>query len=195
MPLSRQKLRDRVDRWSRSKWMLPGMTLASVLESTIVPIPLEAVLIPAMQKARRMLWWLASAAMLGCLIGASLGYLVGLGLMESVGRPFVEYLEQGDALASAEQAMRDNGFWFVMTISLAPVPFQIAMLAAGATGYSFLGFIAATLISRGVRYYGLALLVYLFGDRAERLFREHKVAATLILLAIVGLAWGVSRLI
>ena len=175
--------------------MLPGMTLASVLESTVVPVPLEAVLIPAMQKARKMLWWLASAAMLGCLIGASLGYLVGVGLMQSVGQPFIAYLGQEEAFASAERAMRDNGFWFVMTISLAPVPFQIAMLAAGATGFSFLGFMTATLISRGVRYYGLALLVYAFGDRAERLFKEHKVAATLVLLAAVGLAWGVSRLI
>ena len=38
-----------------SQHMLRGITIASFLESTIVPIPLEAVLIPLMQAKREKL--------------------------------------------------------------------------------------------------------------------------------------------
>ena len=58
--------------------MLSGITVASLLESTIVPIPLEAVLVPLMQARRDKLWLIALMATLGCLVGAIIGYGIGI---------------------------------------------------------------------------------------------------------------------
>ena len=63
------------------------------------------------------------------------------------------------------------------------------MLAAGVAGYSLLLFILAAGLARGIRYFGLALLVRLFGDRVLAWWQDHNtlagLLATVILLAVV----------
>ena len=178
--------------WLNSKWMMPSLGVASFLESIIVPIPLEAILVPLMQKRRELLWWLALVALVGCIAGAVVGYYVGYAFMETAGQWLVEKVGQQDAMQRAEQAMQENGFWFVMSVSVVPVPFQIAMLAAGATKYSLPLFMLATVISRGIRYFGLAALVYYFGDAAERVIAKHKVATVVGICVVVAGFWAWS---
>ena len=64
------------------------------------------------------------------------------------------------------------------------------MLAAGAAAYPILWFVIAATIARGIRYYGLAGLVWLVGDKAEHMWREHRttaaVIATVAVVAIVA---------
>ena len=175
-----------------SRAVLPTTGVASFLESTVLPIPLEAVLVPLMQRRRDVLWWLAGAALVGCVVGAAVGYGIGAGLMASVGGPVVEALGWGEAFGRAEAAMATHGFLFVLTVSLAPVPFQVAMLAAGATGFSFGWFMLATVLSRAVRYFGLAFLVWWLGDRAEDFVKRHKVLAIVGVVVGLGLTWGLA---
>jgi membrane protein YqaA with SNARE-associated domain len=60
----------------QSKNMLTGIGVASFLESTVVPIPLEALLVPLMQKRREKLWMIAAITTAGCMLGALVGYAV-----------------------------------------------------------------------------------------------------------------------
>jgi len=91
--------------------------------------------------------------------------------------------------------MESQGFWFVLTLGIVPVPFQIAMLAAGATKYSLIGFIVATTIARSIRYFGLALVVYFAGNQAESLIRKYKTKAIIALSILVLLLWWASSLL
>ena len=68
-----KKVKHKTKKLIDSKHMLKGITLASFLESTIVPIPLEAVMVPLMQARRESLWKIAFMATLGCVIGAVFG--------------------------------------------------------------------------------------------------------------------------
>ena len=184
--------KERFGAWLHSRWMMPTLGVASFLESIIVPIPLEAILVPLMQARRERLWWLAAVALVGCILGAVVGYYVGYGLMNTAGEWVVQQLGAEDQMERAREAMSENGFWFIMSVSVVPVPFQIAMLAAGATGYPIGLYLLATLISRGVRYFGLAALVWWLGDRAESFVKEHKRLALVIVVAVVAAAWGAA---
>jgi len=66
------------------------------------------------------------------------------------------------------------------------------MLAAGATQYPLWSFLLASALSRGIRYYGLAVLVLMFGNRAQKLFERHKKSVSIALLLIALAAWGIS---
>jgi hypothetical protein len=46
-----------------------------------------------------------------------------------------------------------------------PVPFQVATVASGVSGYSLNGFVTATALSRSIRYFGLGFLVWHYGDK------------------------------
>ena len=91
--------------------------------------------------------------------------------------------------------MQEQGFWFVMTLGIVPIPFQIAMLAAGATKYSITLFLIASAIARSIRYFGLAVVVYYAGNQAERIISKHKNKVMIALTILILGAWGLSHLL
>ncbi|MCW8108927.1 VTT domain-containing protein [Alteromonas ponticola] len=175
-----------------SNHMLTSITVASFLESTIIPIPLEAILVPLMQARRERLWMIALMATIGCIIGAVFGYALGFFLFDMVGEWVIQTFSTPEQFDGIKQKMQREGFWFVMTLGIAPIPFQIAMLAAGATHYSILSFLLATLIARSIRYFGLAAAVYYGGNKAEKLIRQYKTKAIIALTLIIVLLWWVT---
>lgn len=193
MPITK-KLKRTTKKMVDSRHMLKGITLASFLESTIVPVPLEAILIPLMQARREKLWSIALMATLGCVIGALFGYALGYYLFDLTGDWIINTFSDPEQFKQVSAKMEQQGFWFVLTLGIAPIPFQIAMLAAGATKYSLLLFLLATVIARSIRYFGLALAVYVAGDKAEALIRRYKTKAILALTAVVLLIWYVTTL-
>jgi len=193
MPITK-KLKRTTKKMVDSRHMLKGITLASFLESTIVPVPLEAILIPLMQARREKLWSIALMASLGCVIGALFGYALGYYLFDLTGDWIINTFSDPEQFEQVSAKMEQQGFWFVLTLGIAPIPFQIAMLAAGATKYSLLLFLLATVIARSIRYFGLALAVYVAGDKAEALIRRYKTKAILALTAVVLLIWYITTL-
>ena len=174
--------------------MLWGVGLASFLESVIVPIPLETILIPLMQARRGKILLISTMALIGCLLGASVGYAMGYFVFEAIGQQLISWFSTPEQFEYVRQQMQDKGFLFVFSVGVIPVPFQLAMLAAGATKYSLLLFMAASGLSRAIRYYGLGFLVWIAGNKAQDLFEKHKVIFSLVLIAFVALIWWLSVL-
>ncbi|WP_394222178.1 YqaA family protein [Alteromonas gracilis] len=190
-----KKVKQKTKKLIDSKHMLRGITLASFLESTIVPIPLEAVMVPLMQARRESLWQIALMATVGCVIGAVFGYALGYYLFDMVGQWLIDTFFSQQQFDSVKQQMENQGFWFVMTLGIAPIPFQVAMLAAGATKYSLPLFLLATVIARSIRYFGLAVVVYYAGDRAEQLIRRYKMKAVIAITLAVVMLWWLSNVL
>ncbi len=190
-----KKIKQKTRQFIDSKHMLKSITVASFLESTIVPIPLEAVLIPFMQARREKLWLIALMATIGCIIGAIFGYALGYYLFDVVGDWVINTFSNPEQFEQVKQNMQAQGFWFVLTLGIVPIPFQIAMLAAGATKYSIFLFLLATVIARSIRYFALAAVVYYAGNQAERIIQKHKTKALVAISVLVLLLWWLSTLI
>lgn len=181
----------RLARWRRrlanSRHGLWWIGLASFAETLIVPIPIELVLIPYMLANPGRIWRIAAATTAGCVLGALVGYGVGIVLFDSVGRWLIETFGWAGAYDMFQARFAAHGFWAIVGIGLTPIPFQIGMLAAGAAEYSVVLFIAAAAVARGLRYFGLGLLVRLFGARALALWQRHATATGLVLLVAAAL--------
>jgi membrane protein YqaA with SNARE-associated domain len=190
-----KKLKQKTRQFIDSQHMLSGITLASFLESTIVPIPLEAVLVPLMQARREKLWLIALMATLGCIVGALFGYALGYYLFDAVGDWVINTFSSPEQFENVKQQMQDQGFWFVITLGIVPIPFQIAMLAAGATKYSIWLFLLASAIARSIRYFGLAIVVYYAGNQAERIISKHKTKAMIGLTILILGLWGINTVL
>ena len=191
----RKKLKQKTRQFIESKNMLGGITIASFLESTIVPIPLEAVLVPLMQARREKLWQIALMATLGCIIGALFGYALGYYLFDLIGQWAISTFSSPEQFENVKQKMQAQGFWFVLSLGIAPIPFQIAMLAAGATKYSLMLFLMASAVARSIRYFGLALVVYYAGNQAERLISKHKTKTMVAITTLIVTGWVISTLV
>ncbi|MBO1520612.1 YqaA family protein [Oceanisphaera pacifica] len=180
-----------------SGYLLPALFVASFLEAIIVPIPLELILIPLLLLQPKRRWLLALVALAGCLCGALVGYGVGAWLFDSLGQSALATLGAEQAFAEFKQTLAEQGFMAIVVVGITPVPFQVAMLAAGATQYPIVGYIVATTLARGIRYFGLAMLVALFGQQALSLFKRYgkRLSGSLLFIAVLGygLYWWLTK--
>lgn len=167
--------------------MLTSIGIASFLESIIVPIPLEAILVPLMQARREKLWLIAAITTLGCMLGALVGYAVGYFLFDVLREFVMTHLTTDAQFSMFQDMMKNDGFWFVFSTGVTPIPLQIAMLAAGVTSYSLFLYMLAVTSSRFIRYFGIALLVKLFGNKTEKIIRKYKWQAIATSIAIISI--------
>lgn len=166
---------------------------ASLLEATIIPIPLELLLIPLLFWRRHQIWIICFIATGACLIGASIFYGVGHFFFDLWGEQVIGW--SGGDSGSEEvfrEMVKDHGFWAVLFIALTPIPFQIGMLMAGAASYSFPLFLLASAIGRGIRYFGLGWLVQHYGENAAAAWKKHRLRTALIAGGIVIFLWLLS---
>lgn len=161
----------------------------SFLETIIVPIPIEVVLIPYMAANRSRIWLIATLVTAACIAASLVGYGVGYLFFQSIGTWFIETFDYRSAYESYRAFFSSHGFLAVLVVGVLPIPFQIAMIAAGLSAYPVHLFVLATLIARGLRYYGLSWLVYAFGENAKDLWHRHAVLVSL------GAAVGVAVLV
>ncbi|MCB9949056.1 MAG: DedA family protein [Rhodospirillaceae bacterium] len=161
-------------RLNGSRHRMGLLAVASFLETIIVPIAIELILVPFMLANRGKVWLIATVTLVGCLAAAMVGYAVGALLFDTVGQWAIDSWGLGDAYAAYGAQFEDHGFWAIVLVGVTPIPFPIAMLAAGAADYSIPLYLLACILARGVRYYGLALLIVAFGPAVERWFRRSR---------------------
>lgn len=175
------------DRLNGSRYMMWFLGITSFLETIIIPIPIEVVLIPLMALNKNRIWTIATVTTVGCLVASILGYGVGMLLYESVGTWFISAMNMQSAYGSFQTYFNQYGFVAILTLGILPIPFQVAMITAGLSGYPIYLFVLAAVIARGLRYYGLAWLVSRFGARAQDLWRRHAITTSLVAaMLIVG---------
>lgn len=179
------RLRQWTERLARHR---VGLAAASFAESTLVPIPLETVVAPLMVGHHRHSFTIALSIWIGCLAGASLFYAIGFWLFDPVVLPILEWLNlrQGAEDLRADLG-RDGLFWTVFLVSFSPAPMQLATLGAGAAGGNFWVFLTAIAASRGLRYFGLAILAQIFGPRLARL----NIPTGRIMVAVLAIGFAI----
>lgn len=171
-----------------------GIAVLSMMESTVVPIPLEALIAPLMVSYTARAISIATAALIGCLLGSAIFYWVGRLALDPVVIPALQALgleQQFDELRE-RLSSGNNAFWAVLLISLSPAPMQLATLGAGTVRANFVLYLGAIALSRGVRYYGLAILSKLLGERIENLKIPKRVSIPVAMLTLGGL-WAAYK--
>lgn len=194
--MGRRGIRDRRKDWTeRLARHRSGLAALSFAESTVVPIPLETIVAPLMVGHHRHSTTIALSIWLGCLVGAALFYLVGLWLFDPVVRPVLDWLGLLEDFEVMTRDLEGSGFfWTVFLVSFSPAPMQLATLGAGSIQGSLPLFLAAIAASRGIRYFGLAVLAHLFGPRIAAL--DIPTGRIVLIALVLGLGiWGVTRLV
>lgn len=195
MAITTKRTRVWFERINGSKNMLWLLGTLSFLETIILPIPIELVLIPLMAANKQRIWLLAAVTTAGCLIASLVGYGVGMLLFQSIGTWFIEFMGMQNSYQAFQTFFEQYGFIAILCIGILPIPFQVAMITAGLSGYPILLFVLAALMARGVRYFGLAWLVHRFGHRVLVLWKRHALVTSLVAgVFVLMLALGMQAL-
>jgi membrane protein YqaA with SNARE-associated domain len=146
--------------------------LLAFAESSFFPIPPDVLLIPLVLGYRKKWFKLALTVTIGSALGGVFGYFIGHVLWYSG----AEYSGLAkfffDKIPGFSQAMFESmqdkyhayGWWIVFTAGFTPIPYKIFTISSGAFNFSIPGFLVASVVSRGARFFLVAFLIYWFGE-------------------------------
>lgn len=140
------------------------LAAVSFVESSVFPIPPDALLIPMVLANRAKAWWYAFVCTLSSVIGGLAGYAIGFYLFEAVAEPLLDFYGYTDKFEQFRGSYNDDwGAWAVLIAGVTPFPFKVITIASGATKLSLPVFIFASMVARMVRFFAVAGLIYVFG--------------------------------
>lgn len=163
------------------------LALVSFAESSFFPIPPDALLIPMALARPHRAWRLAGICTLASIAGGALGYLIGFMLFDQLAVPLLHAYGYSEAFARFQATYAKYGLWVILIKGLTPIPYKIVTIASGAAHYDFLTFMAASAVTRGLRFFAVAALLRRFGDPVRDFIeRRLTLVTTAVAASIVG---------
>lgn len=174
--------------WADTPHAMAALFAIAFAESSVFPVPPDVLLIAIVAaNAGR---WLSAPALctIGSVLGGMLGYLIGHAFMATLGQAIVDFYQaQPYWDRVVEMYTGVWGVWFLAAATFTPIPFKVATIAAGATGMAFWPFVVVCVIGRGARFFLVAAILRLFGQRVRATIeRNFDLAALAFLVLLVG---------
>jgi membrane protein YqaA with SNARE-associated domain len=175
------------------KWGILGAFAVAILDSSTIPVPMDALIAVWVWKDQRHFWAYCVAAAAGSAVGGLLPYALGraggeIFILKRVNRERYERLklrfEKQEFLAMA-----------IPSALPPPTPWKMFVFAAGVFEMRVAPFMLSVFTGRLVRWLVLSLLVIKLGPGAVDIVAHHALTALLVVggIALLGFAWWWAR--
>lgn len=183
-------LYDRVLAWSahpRAERILAALSFA---ESSFFPIPPDVMLAPMCLARLERAWRYAFVTTIASLLGGIAGYGIGYFLFESI-EPWLRTTDYWESYLTGRAWFDRWGVWAVFLAGFSPIPYKIFTITAGVAVLNLPGFVIASLIGRGARFYLVAGLVRAGGPRMAEVLPRYveRIGWAVVLLVVLLALW------
>ena len=115
-------------------------------------------------------------------------------LFETIGQPVLDFYAPG-AFEEFKVQFNKWGLWVILIKGMTPIPYKLVTIASGAAHFDLLVFGLASIVTRGIRFYLVAVLLYFFGEPIREFIEKHLTLVTTgFLVILVGGFVAVSYL-
>jgi membrane protein YqaA with SNARE-associated domain len=173
-------LYEKVIGWARHPHAERYLGALSFAESSFFPIPPDVMLAPMCLADRSRAFRFATITTLTSLLGGMAGYAIGYFLFESI-EPWLHEMGYWPAYLQGKAWFDRYGVWAVFVAGFSPIPYKVFTISAGVVVLNFPGFVIASFIGRGARFFLVAALVVAGGSRIESLIPKY----------VERIGWGV----
>ena|SRR5437868_6300742 len=172
----------------------PGLILLGIADNSLIPLPGSMDAFVILLTAHRPHWWPYYAFM--ATVGAVLGGYLTYRLAEKGGEETLEKKIGKRRAQKVYNKFEQHGFTTVVVGAVLPPPFPIVpvLMAAGVLQYPRKKFLSALAAGRGARFFAVAFVAHIYGDKIIGFFSKYyqPVLYALIALAVAG---GVAALL
>ncbi len=167
-----------------SKHAEPWLFGISFAESSFFPIPPDVMLAPMCFARPDRAYRYAIVCTIASVFGALLGYAIGYWLFEGLGSQIISLFGYG----GKEQELRDSyaeaGVWIIFLKGVTPIPFKLVTIVSGAMAFNLPLFVAACVVTRGIRFFLVAWLFKTFGPTLAPII-EKRIGLFMLLFVVV----------
>ena len=192
-----RRLYDWVLSWASSPYAVPVLLTVSFVESSFFPIPADPLLIALILGLRKRAFYYAFICTAGSVFGGIFGYFVGSFLwwtetmeFSSIATFFFTYVPGfTEQLFYNIQAQYESyNFVVIFTAAFTPIPYKVFSISAGAFDINFLTFVVASILGRGLRFYGITVVLWYFGRPVKKIIDKYfdLLAILLLLISIIS---------
>jgi len=169
-----------------------ALFVVSFAESSFFPLPPDLMLGP-MAAAEPKKWLrYAIVCTIASVLGGLLGYAIGMFLMDQIGRYILDFFGYSGEREQELRAFYDQyGAWFIFFKGLTPIPYKLVTIISGALHFSIPIFIAASVVTRGLRFALVAWIFQKFGPQIAPIM-EKRMGLVLVVVAVVIVAMVVA---
>jgi len=153
-------------------------------ESSFFPIPPDLVLIPMVLSRPKKWIRIGVIATFFSVLGGVFGYFIGIFLWEFIGEPIIHFYKLSDEFLIFQNNYNSKGAIIVFLAGISPIPYKLITIASGGLGLNIYIFILASVLSRGFRFFIIAIMISLFGEKAK-IFLEKNLTLTSSMIGIV----------
>jgi membrane protein YqaA with SNARE-associated domain len=165
-------------------------------ESSFFPVPPDTILVPMSLARPKSAWYYALICTVGSVAGGLLGYAIGALLFETVGKWLINIYGYGARVEEMKTLYAHWGWAVILFKGLTPIPFKIVTITSGLLAYSLPVFIALSVVTRGARFFALALLLKHYGEPIKALLDKYFAwfLLGLVVMVIAGF-WLAARVL
>ncbi len=171
------------------KWGLWGVGAVALLDSSSLPVPMDAILALYVWNDKGRFWLYCLMAAIGSAIGGLVPYWLG----RAGGELFLLKHVNRERFNQMRERFQHQEFLAVLIPSMMPppTPWKLFVFAAGVFEMRTANFLLAVVMGRLLRWLTLSLLVLTLGPGVVGLIAHHAPLAVLIVgvLAVAGFAW------
>ena len=180
--------------WSDSRWGWVALLFIALFEASWFPLPPDILLIALCLGAVKKSFRFASICLAGSIIGAMIGYSIGHFLWTTpAGEPtaiatfFFNHIVSVEGFNNVAALFDKYNFWIVFTAGFTPLPYKLFTIAGGLFDINFVMFIIASIVSRGLRFFLIAWLIWRFGAPIKAFIDKYfNLLATLFTVLLIG---------
>ena len=147
-----RKLYDWVFSLARSRHATPALAVVSFAESSFFPVPPDVMLAPMILARPEKAYFYAFVCTAASVLGGILGYAIGYYLTD-LGLWLMSLLGHADGLEEFQHWFDQWGLAVILIKGLTPVPYKLVTIASGLAAFSFPVFVAASVATRGGRFF------------------------------------------
>ncbi len=137
-----------------------ALFLVAFAESSFFPIPPDALLIPMAIVNQSRAFRYAFICTAGSVIGGLLGYLIGFAAFDTIGQWAIAFYGLAESFAKLSSWYENFDVYIVAVAGFSPIPYKVITIFSGFMHVDIIGFVMASVLSRGARFFLIAWLLW-----------------------------------
>ena len=164
-----KNLFDKCVKLASSKLANYALAFISFIESFFFPVPPDLMIVPMVVAKKESYLKIFLIATIFSVLGGLVGYLLGVYFLD-VSMIIIEFYGYEEKVYEIQNRIASKGgfiFWVgVMFLAgFTPLPFKLFTIASGIVGFNIVAFFFICLFTRGLRFFIVSYLTYLFGNK------------------------------